>query len=382
MYSFGFNNPIDTKQLDASTPDLLRKTESNPLIVIEPAVWSDVPPTPEEIKQKNPPFPKNGDGLTLSAYETRIQINVSANINAACTQRAGGVRPRTKYSFTAQPTITDIFGQTLGRTSRIETETPGERQQLRVCGGWGSGLICADTYGGGAFISVQAMNFTRMRMRVHRVEPNQFGDYERYRVRLQHWIHRDSTLMESLMLLIASPSYEAPPPLPGVRATQGENGQIVKLEGFVVDQLFQSTIDLSPYLRKAGEEKSNAPAFGHLLVSIEPVWDDIIDRDSLKYQKRAHSTIQESDVWVQCTGMGVNVVHSAQQPDVGQKSADEKSADNNNRNNGQHIVQVIDLLTHQPISVRIRQSPAADRVCSVLFTCCVVLWCCVAVCYM
>ncbi len=72
-----------------------------------------------------------------------------------------------------------------------------------------------------------------------RVTPGAFGDWERYLHRLSQWRYRNCSVLERVLYAVSSPSYEAPPPLPGTVVVAD---RIIPLTSFYLDQQVHSQV--------------------------------------------------------------------------------------------------------------------------------------------
>jgi hypothetical protein len=92
-------------------------------------------------------------------------------------------------------------------------------------------------------------------------------------------------------------------------------------------------LDLTEFLDKS--------RFGHLCVSIEPVWDDYSDRELLINSRKPYPYC---DVWVQCTRLGAVVFAGAAPPTV--------TSGSDNRAltaTGHHVLRVVGFLDNKPV---------------------------------
>jgi alpha-2-macroglobulin len=209
-----FNNPIDT--------DAYQET----MLAIEPAV----------------------PGATVNVVGDTITIK-------------GATAGRTTYEITIAASIQDVFGQQLGKDTRL-TVRVGPAEQMLI--GPNEALITLDPAAKEPNLTVYTVNFDRLRVRAYEVGP---ADWSRYKTYLQDYYRQGG---------------KATPPGREVM------DQTTRIEA-AADALTEVTVNLNPAL--SGKT-------GHLVVIIEP--PSLLDLGNRDPYGRV------VQVWVQVTQIGLD----------------------------------------------------------------------------
>ena len=125
-----FNNPIDVDKYDDN------------MLTIEPAL----------------------PGATVSIYGNTINIK-------------GITEGRTTYRITVDETITDVFGQTLGKDERL-TFRVGQSEPILV--GPDEILVTLDPASDDPVLSLYAINYKKLDVQIYAVEPSDWPDFKEY----------------------------------------------------------------------------------------------------------------------------------------------------------------------------------------------------------
>jgi len=218
--------------------------------------YDDCPPTaPWYIDMNN--------ALAEAAFDAAA-IQVEPSVPGLQIQQYGdsitidGIKQgRTTYTVTLPSSLTDVFGQTLGKAKELTFQVgPAERTLY----GPGKDLVSLDPSGAPAF-PVFTTNHEKLRVRIHRVAPEQWGEWCQWRRTYNY-------------------DTDTPGPLPGEELLDGK----IKLQS-EPDRLTESSIDLTPHL---------ADGYGHFLLWIEPT-----------KQPKERWRRQEILAWVQVTDLGL-----------------------------------------------------------------------------
>jgi len=205
-----FNNPLDEQAFDPSA------------ITVEPAV----------------------PGLLVQQWGNNITLE-------------GVKQGRTNYTVTIPASLTDTFGQTLGRDRDVVFRVgPAEKTLF----GPGQDLVSLDPTGPATF-PVFTTNHDKLRVRIHRIDPSQWAAWAEWR---RTYYYDDAR----------------PGPMPGVVLTDAKVA--VEAER---DALVETGIDLEPHL---------VDGHGHFLLWIEPT-----KQPKERWQR------QEILAWVQVTDLGI-----------------------------------------------------------------------------
>ena len=218
--------------------------------------YDDCPPTaPWYIEFNNP--------LDEAAFDS-TKIRVEPAVPGLLIQQSGasltltGVKTgRTTYTVTLPASVTDQFGQTLGRAKELKFQVgPAEKTLF----GPGQEMVTLDPSGPPSF-PVFSTNHDKIKVRVHRVDPSLWGAWCDWRRTYNY-------------------DTDQPGSLPGVEVLNTK----LKVEG-ESDSLVETAIDLGPYLQGGS---------GQFLLWIEPA-----KQPKERWQR------QEILAWVQVTGMGL-----------------------------------------------------------------------------
>ena len=163
---------------------------------------------------------------------------------------AGRTQPQTRYTVVVSPAVRDAFGQTLGREYRTTFAVGAPYPELA---GFEQRMIVLDPLGPRR-VSVVSHDHARLRVRIHRVQPEHWPEFQPNR----------------------SPS-GAPAPLPG---TEVEN-RVVRIAAGA-GEMTETVVDLEPALR-------GGP--GQLVVAVEGV--------------EGEGDLQGTYAWVQSTRIGL-----------------------------------------------------------------------------
>jgi uncharacterized protein YfaS (alpha-2-macroglobulin family) len=220
----------------------------------------DCPPfTPFSIQFNNPLDPDLFD-------ESMLQIDPElpgavANLFGSTLSIQGATKGRTTYRVTLDPSITDVFGQTLGDDVSLRFRVGSAPSALS---GPNQTLVTVDPSVDSPLFTVYSINFDRLRVRAYAVEPSDWAAYKEY---LRNYFREDQ------------------PPTPPGREVLNKT---ITIDG-VADALTETPIDLSEALE--GE-------YGHLIVIVDPRPGLI---DAIRDQRR-----QVVQAWVQVTQLGLD----------------------------------------------------------------------------
>ncbi|MDD5308947.1 MAG: alpha-2-macroglobulin family protein [Deltaproteobacteria bacterium] len=220
--------------------------------------WSDAcPPTSDWVVELNNPLDENAfDPMTVKV-EPEVK-GLAVTQSGSAIYMSGLKQGRTAYTVTLPAGLKDTFGQTLGQGTDVEFQVgPAERTLF----GPGKDLVTLDPAGPASF-PVWSTNHKRLRVRVHKVTPD---DWPAWGAWMRKYRYDDAN----------------PGPMPGASAAD----KIVRVSGDK-DKLAQTLVDLAPYLEKG---------HGQLLVWIEPT-----------VQPKERWNRQEIIAWVQVTELGLS----------------------------------------------------------------------------
>ena len=184
------------------------------------------------------------NGLRVTAWDDTLTIS-------------GLKQGRTTYKVTVPASLTDTFGQTLGKDQTVSFKVGPAQQTLF---GPGKELVSLDPAGPAKF-PVYTTNHDKLKVRIHKVTPQLWDDWMTW----QRTYHYDD---------------KNPGPLPGDKVF----GDTIKVDG-EDDRLTETMLDLEPYLD--GD-------YGQFLVWIEPT-----------KQLKERWYRQEVYAWVQVTDLGL-----------------------------------------------------------------------------
>ena len=176
-------------------------------------------------------------GMTVARYGSVLVV-------------AGRTQPHTRYTVTVSPSVRDEFGQTLGREHRAGFDVAAPYPELA---GFEQRMIVLDP-AGPRRVSVLSHDHARLRVRIHRVRPEDWPSFRPDR-----------------------PQSGAPAPLPG---TEVEN-RVVRIAAGA-GEMAETVVDLEPALR-------GGP--GQLVVAVEAV--------------EGEGMLQGTYAWVQSTRIGL-----------------------------------------------------------------------------
>ncbi|MDJ0960345.1 MAG: alpha-2-macroglobulin family protein [Acidimicrobiia bacterium] len=197
-------------------------------------------------------------GLTVQAWRDTISIS-------------GATIGGTTYTATIDPTLTDTHGQTLGGNRTVEFRINDARPSLNQ---FRDELITLDPLVPEPTLAVASVNHDELRVRVFRVDPNDWGSYVAYLDR--RWD-------------------DQPPPIPSSWAQVSD--EIVDTNS-KSNELTETAVDLSDALE--GD-------VGHVVVLVEPVGHLAgLTRDSDDYWRN-----QPAIVWAQSTVIGAAAISDA-----------------------------------------------------------------------
>lgn len=190
-------------------------------------------------------------GMTINAYSNTIEIS-------------GETSGRTTYTVWGSKELQDVFGQKLGSDQAVEFKVDKAEPALI---GPGKNFVTLDPSAKTPTLSVYAINYNRLNLTVHAVQPTDWPAFTQY---LYEWTQTD-----------------APPPLPGKRLIQDS----ISIE-IPDDTLSQVDIDLSQYLDGK---------YGQFAIIIEPP-AGFFESDEDKWRRFSQTVI----VWVQVTQIGLD----------------------------------------------------------------------------
>ncbi len=123
------------------------------------------------------------------------QITISPEIPGANIYAAGNTinisgmtEGRTTYKITLSADIQDIFGQTLEREERISIKT-GQAEPALI--GPQTNFITLDPYSTKPELSLYTINYSKLDVRIYKVEPSDWSGYQRY---MREFYQTDSTV--------------------------------------------------------------------------------------------------------------------------------------------------------------------------------------------
>jgi len=234
-----------------------------PLVVREHQCgWGDqCPPfAPWFIRFSNPL-----DETVFQADQVQIKPEVpgvNINVYGDTLQIQGRTSGRTRYQVTLSASLTDQFGQKLGKAQTLTFNVGSASPTIWAPGG---NFITLDPYARPTY-SVFTVNYGRLKVRAFAVQPEDWAAFKTY---LQNY-------------------YRAtPPPTPPGREVLS---QVVPIQG-KADELTETQIDLAPAL-------SNG--LGHLVLIVEP---ERMGLAALLPSRERPPVIQ---VWVQATHIGLD----------------------------------------------------------------------------
>jgi uncharacterized protein YfaS (alpha-2-macroglobulin family) len=198
------------------------------------------------------------------------QVKITPEIPNAQVVLYGGMiridgykRSSTTYTLTLDRGIKDIFGQTLTGDNQITFNVTINPPGLFSLGG---NFVVLDPAGPRAF-PVYSINFAQLRIRLYRVTPDDWLQFQRYQVVLNN---NQTTI----------------PPPPG----QLISDKVIDIRG-AADQLTETAVDLSPVLNDG---------YGHVFILVEPVEKNEEPVNIYAYRQNL------VEAWVQSTEMGLD----------------------------------------------------------------------------
>jgi hypothetical protein len=234
-----------------------------PLVVREHQCgWGDqCPPfAPWFIRFSNPL-----DETVFQADQVQIKPEVpgvNINVYGDTLQIQGRTSGRTRYQVTLSASLTDQFGQKLGKAQTLTFNVGSASPTIWAPGG---NFITLDPYARPTY-SVFTVNYGRLKVRAFAVQPEDWAAFKTY---LQNYYRT------------------TPPPTPPGREVLS---QVVPIQG-KADELTETQIDLAPAL-------SNG--LGHLVLIVEP---ERMGLAALLPSRERPPVIQ---VWVQATHIGLD----------------------------------------------------------------------------
>ncbi|NLF49761.1 MAG: hypothetical protein GX577_01365, partial [Leptolinea sp.] len=231
-------------------------------IVAHGCSWGakECPPLiPLNIQFNNPIDPR-------TFQEGMLQIDpdipgVSASIMGKTINIQGETRGRTTYTISVSADIQDIYGQKLGKDTRLKF-TIGAAD--KVLTGPSQNFITLDPATSEPIFTVYSINYTKLDAQIYNVQPSDWPAFRKY---LQEYRRTDETL-----------------PIPGKKVFD----KTIDVKS-IPDSLTQTDIKLKEYLD--GET-------GHLLVIVKP-------HRSLFEKEEYWNTVQ---AWVQVTKVGLDAI--------------------------------------------------------------------------
>ncbi|MFO8036101.1 MAG: alpha-2-macroglobulin family protein [Anaerolineales bacterium] len=219
----------------------------------------------EECRPLTPLYIRFNNPLDIDAYEEgmlRIQPelpNASVDVYGNTIKISGTTKARTTYRVTVDGEIKDIYGQTLGKDETLRFRI-GSAEPLLF--GPEQTLVTLDPASKKPVLSLYAINYDRLDVKIYDVEPSHWPDFRKY---LQDYQRREDPMDPPGELVFDSS---------------------VPVEGDA-DTLTEVPIDLSEVM--SGE-------FGHFIVIAEPPKE-------LFKKERYWEVVQ---VWVQVTQIGLD----------------------------------------------------------------------------
>lgn len=216
----------------------------------------------------NDAFTINLSNQLDSAFQSG-QVKITPEIPKAQVVRYGGLiridgykRSNTTYTVTLDRSIKDIFGQTLTGDNQLTFNVTPNPPGLFSLGG---NFVVLDPAGPRAF-SVYSVNFAKLRMRLYRVTPADWLQFQAYQVARYN---SQATL----------------PPPPG----QLLSDKVIDIRGDA-DQVTETAINLSPALNDG---------YGHVFVLVEPAEKE----EPVNVYAYRQNLVQ---TWVQSTEIGLD----------------------------------------------------------------------------
>ncbi len=204
-----------------------------PLRVVRHGCDGACPPAARwSVRTNNPLDPSRFDAAAWRVSPPVADLVVSPGGSGVSV--GGTFEPRTVYTLTAPGSLTDVFGQTLGRDQELVVRVgPAERSLTAP----GQAHVVLDP-AGGAKLPVWSVNHPRLEVEIAEVTPEDWGAWRR-------WLYREDERQG-----------RAPAPFPGRRVFSGT------LEtGAEPDRRKETPLDLSPHLGPDG--------VGHFVVRVE-----------------------------------------------------------------------------------------------------------------
>jgi uncharacterized protein YfaS (alpha-2-macroglobulin family) len=208
-----------------------------PLVVVESKCgWDEHcrPMTPWQVRFSNPLDARRFDTAAIRVEPALPDLTI--DISGDLLMIHGRSKARTKYEVTLPASLTDVYGQTLGKPKTIELRV-GDAEPTFF---GPNGLVVLDPAARAPHLSVFTVNTPALDVRLHRVTPADWPAYVRF---LQRQHERDGN------------------PAPGTQVVSTQ----VKVKG-ATGELVETAIDLGPAL--AGKH-------GHVVAVVEPTtWHD------------------------------------------------------------------------------------------------------------
>jgi uncharacterized protein YfaS (alpha-2-macroglobulin family) len=230
--------------------------------------WYDntCPPlTPFYIRFNNP-LDTTVFGSDMLRVEPEIP-GVSANVYSNSIEINGGTKGQTTYTVTISGKIQDVFGQQLGKDTRL-TFRVGKAEPVLVNPG-GNFLTLDPTISNKVF-SVYAINYRKLNLKIYAVQPRDWTESKKY--------------------LTDRQQTDITPQMPGALVED----KVLNLD-LPEDTLSQVDIPLDPYMD--GE-------FGHFVLIVEPP-ASVIETNEEKWRRFSQTII----TWVQITQIGLDAFH-------------------------------------------------------------------------
>ncbi len=189
---------------------------------------------------------------------------LSTNVYGNTIEISGETKGQTTYTVTVSGKIQDVFGQQLGKDTRL-TFKVDKAEPILV--GPGQFFLTLDPTASEPVFSVYAINYNRLNVKVYAVQPTDWSAFIFY---LQEWQRTENV-----------------PQMPGILLSDKPLG--LDLPN---DTLTQVDISLNKYMR--GD-------FGHFVVIVEPP-AGFFESDQEKYKRYSQTII----TWVQVTQIGLD----------------------------------------------------------------------------
>src|SRR5688572_3800073 len=227
--------------------------------------WYDdsCPPLSPFYVRFNNPLDMNVFSEEMLHVEPEIP-GVSANVYSNSIEISGETKGQTTYTVTISGKLQDIFGQQLGKDTRL-TFKVGKAESVLINSG--QNFVTLDPAASQAVYSVYAINYKKLNLKVYAVQPTDWPAYKQYlreRQQTDAVINMPGKLVENTSLNLNLPS----------------------------DTLTEVAINLSQYMN--GD-------FGHFVVIVEPP-AGLFETENDKWRRYSQTMI----TWVQITQIGLD----------------------------------------------------------------------------